>query len=84
MVRVIHGPVHYHDSTLIVRNGEDIADIDTNRTWFTKGTRFSAEREYRFAVSAGRPVTDSFRLDISPELSRLTASWRFGDKWWSD
>ena len=82
IVRVIHGPVHYSNSTLTVRTGGDIANAGLYRIWFTKRTKFSGEYEYRFAVSAGCPTTDTFRLDISPELSRLTMPWRFGDRWW--
>ena len=83
VVRVIHGPVHYQNATLTVGSGDDLANTEAHRVWFTKGTEFSPECEYRFAVSAGCPTTDAFRLDVSPELSRLTKSWRRGDRWWS-
>lgn len=43
----------------------------------------AGEWEYRFAVLAGRHTTDTFRLDVTPELCRLTTPWRFGDTWWS-
>ena len=76
VVRVTHGPVHYEDITLTVRSGTDMADAGVHRAWFTKGTRFSGECEYRFAIAAGCPTTDTLRLDVSPELSRLTRSLR--------
>ena len=83
VVRVVHGPVRYHDSTLTVRTADDMARAESYRTWFTKGTKFAPEREHRFAVSAGRPTTDTFRLEISPQLSQLTTSRRLGQRWWS-
>ena len=83
VARVIHGPVHYENVTLMVRSGDAMANAGAHRVWFTKETQFSGEREYRFAVSAGCPPTDTLRLDVSPELSRLTRSWRFGDRWWA-
>ena len=83
VVRVVHGPVRYHDSTLTVRTADDMARWGSYRVWFTKGTKFSPEREYRFSVSAGRRPTDTFRLEVSPQLSQLTVSWRFGQRWWS-
>ena len=83
VVRVVHGPVHYENATLQVRSGSDIASADAHRVWFTKGTDFSGEREYRLAVSAGRPATETVRLAASPELSRRTKSWPYGDRWWS-
>lgn len=81
-VKVFHGPVHYEDSTLRVRSGSDIANAEADRIWFTKRPKFSGEREYRFAVLAGCPATNTFRLDVSPELSRLTTPRRCGDRWW--
>lgn len=83
VVRVVHGPVHYYDSTLTVRSADDMARAESYRIWFAKGAKFSPEREYRFAVSTGRPTTDTFRLEISSQLSQLTASRRFGQRWWS-
>ena len=82
VVRVTHGPVHYENATLEVRSGGDIANAGVHRILFTKRTKFSGECEYRFAVSAGRPATDTFCLDISQELSRLTTPRRCGDRWW--
>ena len=83
VVQVIHGPVNYNNSTLTLRTDGDLTKEDPYRIWFTKRSKFSGEREYRFVVLAGYSTTDTFRLDVSPELSRLTTSWRFGDKWWS-
>ena len=82
LVKVVHGPVHYEDITLTVRSAHDIAKPAVP-AWFTKRTRFSRECEYRFAVLAGCPATPKLRLDVSPELSRLTRAWRFGERWWS-
>lgn len=82
-VNVIHGPVHYENETMTVRTSGDIADAGAHRALFTKRTGFTCEREYRFAVSAGSPASDSFRLSVSPELSLLTKSWQYGDRWWS-
>ena len=82
-VNVIHGPVHYENETLTVRTSGDLADAEAHRVLFTKKTGFTGEREYRFAVSAGSPASDTFRLSVSPELSVLTKSWRYGDRWWS-
>ena len=82
VVRVSHGPVRYKDVTLKVRTRDDLANAEAYQAWFTKRTRFSDEREYRFVVSAGCPTKDTFRLDVSPELSRLTRPWRFRDRWW--
>ena len=79
---VIHGPVHYVNETLTVQTGDDIAEAEPHRIIFTKRTRFAGEQEYRFAVSAGCPTSDTLRLSLSPELSRLTKSWRYGDRWW--
>ena len=82
IVSVIHGPVHYDNETLTVRTGGDFARAGSHRIWFTKRTEFAGEREYRFAVSAGCPTRDTIRLSMSPELLRLTKSWRYGDRWW--
>lgn len=82
VVYVIHGPVHYYNATLTIRSGNDFANAETYRLWFTKRTTYSGEREYRFAVFAGGPTTDTFSLDVTPALCRLTRSWRFGDTWW--
>lgn len=82
-VQVYHGPVHYHDATLTVQSSRQMAAAQAHRVWFTKRAKFSGECEYRFAVAAGYPVTDSLRLAMSPELSRLVAHWRLGDTWWS-
>lgn len=82
-VNVAHGPVHYENETLTVRKSSDIFDAGARRALFTKRTGFTGEREYRFAVSAGSPASDSFRLSVSPELSLLTKSWQYGDRWWS-
>lgn len=82
LVRVFYGPVYYDNTTLTVRSGGDIANAGAQRIWFTKGTKFSGECEYRFAVSAGCPATDTFCLDVSPELSRLTTPRRCGNRWW--
>ena len=82
IVNVIHSPVHYVNETLTVQTGDDIAEAGPHRIIFTKRTRFTGEQEYRFAVSAGCPTSDTIRLSLSPELSRLTKSWRYGDRWW--
>ena len=79
--RVVHGPVHHENATLQVRSGSDIANADAHRIWCARGTDFSGEREYRLAVSAGRPATGTVRLAVPPELSRRTRSWRYGDRW---
>ena len=81
-VSVIHGLVHYGNETLTVRTGGDIVEAELHRVVFTKRTEFAGEQEYRFAVSAGCPTSDTLRLSISPELSRLTMPWRYGDRWW--
>ena len=81
VVRVTHGPVHYENATLEVRSGGDIANAGVHRILFTKRTKFSGECEYRFAVSAGRPATDTAKR-YSQELSRLTTPRRCGDRWW--
>ena len=83
IVQVIHGPVHYENVTSTVREASDFAKANACRVWFTKRTKFSDEREYRFAVYAGPPTTDAYRLDVSTELSRLATFWRFGERWWS-
>ena len=83
VVRVIHGPVHYDNVTSTVREASDFAKADAYRIWFTKGTGFSDEREYRFAVFAGPPRIGTIRLDVSTELSRLVRSWQLGEGWWS-
>ena len=74
-IRVYHGPVVYEDQSGVVESMEDFADFSmVPRGWFTKKTRFSGEREYRFAVSTlGRPRTETFKLPISDELRMLTA-----------
>ena len=74
-IRVYHGPVVYEDQSGVVESMEDFADFSmVPRGWFTKKTRFSGEREYRFAVSTlGMPQTETFKLPISDELRMLTA-----------
>jgi len=74
-VRVYHGPVVYEDQSGFVESTDDFVDFSmVPRGWFTKKTRFSSEREYRFAVSTlGRPRTETFKLSISDELRMLTA-----------
>ena len=75
IIRVYHGPVVYEDRSGVLRAAEDVVDFSmVPKGWFTKKTRFSGEREYRFAVSTlGKPREDRFRLDISDELRMLTA-----------
>ena len=72
-LRVYHGPVVYEDRSGVVASMEDVVDFSmVPRGWFTKKTRFSAEREYRFAVSTlGRPRREIFALSISDELRAL-------------
>ena len=72
-VRVYHGPVVYEDLSGVVASREDFVDFSmVPRGWFTKKTRFSVEREYRFAVSTlGRPRKETLRLPISEELRAL-------------
>ena len=85
VVYVTHGPVHYDNANLTVRDSGDIADIakDGPRILFTKRTEFAGEQEYRFAVSDSRRQTsDTISFSVSPELSQLTKSWQYGDMWW--
>ena len=74
-VRVYHGPVVYEDQSGVLQSEDDLVDFSmAPKGWFTKRTRFSGEREYRFAVSTlGRPKTDTFKLGVSDELRLLTA-----------
>jgi len=74
LIRVYHGPVVYEDQSGIVESMEDFVDFSmVPRGWFTKKTRFSEEREYRFAVSTlGRPRRQTFKLPISDELRMFT------------
>ena len=75
VIRVYHGPVVYEDESGVLESMGDIVNPSMAvRAWFTKQTRFSGEREYRFAVSTqGKPRNDTFRLWISDELRSLTA-----------
>jgi len=75
IIRVYHGPVVYEDQSGVLGSAEDVVDFSmVPKGWFTKKTRFSGEREYRFAVSTlGKPRKDTFKLGISDELRMLTA-----------
>ncbi len=75
VIRVYHGPVVYEDQSGVLGFVEDAVDSSMVPTgWFTKKTKFSGEREYRFAVSTlGKPRTDTFKLRISDKLRRLIA-----------
>ena len=74
VVRVYHGPVVYEDRSGVLEFAEDSVDPSmVPKGWFTKKKKFSAEREYRFAVSTlGKPRNDTFKLRISDELRGLT------------
>lgn len=73
VIRVYHGPVVYEDQSGVLRSDDDFVDFSmVPKVWFTKKTRFSGEREYRFAVSTlGEPRMDTFKLEISDELRAL-------------
>ena len=83
-VDVFHGPVHYEDSALTLNHSREMAKIDARRTWFTKRTTFRPECEYRFALRLGHPLADTFRLEVSQALFRLTGRRCFGERWWKD
>ena len=81
MVRVYHGPVHYEDRRLVIRRDGDMGALDAVQAWFTKRTAFSAQREYRFAVSvAGAPLWRAVYLRASGELLGLTRRVDGGDR----
>ena len=73
-VRVYHGPVCYENQSGVLESMKDYADPSgLPRAWFTKKSRFSGQREYRFAVSTvGRPQADTFDLAVSDGLRKLT------------
>lgn len=75
IVNVYHGPVHYEDQSGSVETQKDFFDpYGAERAWFTKKTRFSDQKEYRFAVSTpGTPTNMIFRLAISDEIRELMA-----------
>ena len=75
IVNVYHGPVHYEDQSGTVETQTDFFDpYGAQRAWFTKRTRFSDQKEYRFAVSTlGTPTNMIFRLAVSDEIRKLTA-----------
>ena len=76
LVHVYHGPVHYEDRSGEIAAQEDWLDpFASPRAWFTKKTRFKAQREYRFAVSTlGDPVEPKHYIAVSPELRELTSA----------
>ena len=75
VVRVYHGPVVYEDQSGVLGSAEEVVDSSmVPKGWFTKKTKFSGEREYRFAVSTlGEPRKDTFKLPISNQMRRLTS-----------
>ena len=75
IVNVYHGPVHYEDQSGVVKTQKDFFDLHgAQRAWFTKRTKFSDQKEYRFAVSTlGTPANMIFRLAVSDEIRKLTA-----------
>ena len=77
IIRVYHGPVDYEDQSGVLGSAEDVVDFSmVPKGWFTKKTRFSGEREYRFAVSTlGKPMRDTFKLRISDDLRSLTTQY---------
>ena len=79
-VNVYHGPVRYEDQSGVLETLEDVVDLyGAQRAWFTKGTRFSGQREYRFAVSTfGTPRKSKFKVTASDEIRRLVAEARQG------
>ena len=74
-VNVYHGPVRYEDQSGVLETLEDVVDLyGAQRAWFTKGTRFSGQREYRFAVSTlGTPRKSKRQITVSDEIRRLVA-----------
>jgi len=77
-VNVYHGPVRYEDQSGVLETAEDVVDLHgAQRAWFTKGTRFLRQREYRFAVSTlGAPRKSKFKVTVSDEIRRLVADAR--------
>ena len=75
IVNVYHGPVHYEDQSGVVETQKDFFDpYGVQRAWFTKRTKPSDQKEYRFAVSTlGTPTNMIFHLAVSNEIRKLTA-----------
>ena len=75
IVNVYRGPVHYEDQSGVIKTQTDFIDpYGAQRAWFTKGTKFSDQKEYRFAVSTlGTPTRNIFPLTISDEIRKLTS-----------
>ena len=77
-----HGPVHYDNANLTVRDSGDIADIakDGPRILFTKRTEFAGEQEYRFAVSDSRRPNERYhifqRVARTVATNKVLAIWR--------
>ena len=74
IVNVYHGPVRYEDQSGVLQSLEDVVDLrGAQRAWFTKRTKFSGQREYRFAVSTlGIPRDSKKMLAVSDEIRKLT------------
>ena len=74
-VNVYHGPVRYEDQSGVLETLEDVVDpYGAPRAWFTKGTKFSDQREYRFALSTpGTPRKSELQITVSDEIRRLVA-----------
>ena len=75
VVNVYHGPVRYQDQSGVLETLEDTVDLfGAKRAWFTKGTEFSGQREYRFAVSTLGALRKNKRMiTVSDEIRRLVA-----------
>ena len=74
-VSVYHGPVRYEDQSGVLETMEDVVDLyGAQRGWFTKGTQFAGEQEYRFAVNTlGIPKESKHLVPVSDEIQKLTA-----------
>ena len=75
IVNVYHGPVQYEDQSGTIERQTDFFDPHgAQRAWFTKRTKPSDQKEYRFAVSTlGTPTNMIFCLAVSDEIRKLTA-----------